>query len=452
MSLSALIWVAVAVTLVVLSLRRSAYAVALYMMTFFSAPHLWWWGSDLPSMRYSLIAGVLIIGALVFQRALSPGDLGQRFSRTHIAAIGMAANATFVHFVLASYPSISVDNYVELMKYVLLFFLMWSAIRSKDDLRIVVMAIAIGAGYIGYEATINERGSFVGSRLEGIGAPAADTSNSLASVLLLSLPLVGSLVVASKWRHKITAVVTGPLVLNVVLLCNSRGAFLGLIGAGASVLLMSRGATRKQAFKALALGGLTLFLLLGDPKIIDRFATTFVGSQDRDASAAGRLQFWQAGLMMLNDYPLGDGGGSFKFVRGRHYVTQVTGEDMAERSLHNGYLTEATEWGIQGLLLRLFFIGGACAYAYRASVSCRKAERANDALVGICFIAALIGFLIATIFGSFLTNEWSYWIVALLVRYGDLYAVPVEVLRSATDQTKEIGVETPRWAAAWRPV
>lgn len=443
MSATAVAWAGIAAILVLWSLKRPVWAVALYLMTFFAAPHLWWWGRDLPSLRYALIAGLLLLLSLAFQSLKGPHESSFPWGPTHRAAIAIAFNATVVHFVVSSSPSVSLNNYVELLKYVLLFFLMCHAVRTRDDLRILIMAVAIGAAYIGYEATINERGSFIGSRLEGIGAPAADTSNSLASVMLLALPLAGSLLVGGKRRHWLTAILASPLILNVVLLCNSRGAFLGLIGAGATVLVLSRGATRKQAFKALALGGLTLFLLMGDPKILERFSTTFVGSENRDASATARLDVWQAGLLMLRDYPLGDGGGSFKFVHGYRYLREVTGGDAIERSLHNGYLTEATEWGVQGLILRLLFIGAACLHAYRTSVWCRTQGQASDALLGICYIAALVGFLIATVFGSFFSNEWSFWIVAILIRYGDLYRAPSPALAAAS-VAPPVGV-SPAW-------
>jgi O-antigen ligase len=221
----------------------------------------------------------------------------------------------------------------------------------------------------------------------------------------------------------VTAILAAPLVLNVVLLCNSRGSFLALIGAAVVFLILARGATRKQAIRAMALGGVLLYLLLGDPKILDRFSTTFAGSEERDASAAGRLQFWQAGLLMIWDYPLGDGGGSFKYVHGGRYLTRVMGEDAEERSLHNGYLTEATDWGVQGLVLRLFFIGLAAGAAYRTSNRCRAEKRVEDALVGTCLMVALAAFLITSMFGSFIANEWDYWIVALLVRYAEVYRV-----------------------------
>jgi len=436
MSLTAGAWAFLAVLLALSSLSRPVWAVALYMLTFFAAPHLWWWGDDLPSVRYALLAGfVLLVAVLVQQGQQLPGGR-HRWSRVHTAGVLIAANATFVHFFLASVPSVSVDNYLELLKLCLLFFLMWAAIQDRSDLRIAVVAIALGAAYIGYEVTINERGDFSGSRLEGVGAPGADASNSLASLMLLTLPLIGSLWVDGGKRHKLTTLLAAPLVLNVLLLCNSRGAFLGLIGAGLSFVLVARGRTRKQAIKILALGGVLLYLLLGDPKILDRFMTTFSGSQERDRSAASRLQFWQAGLLMLSDYPLGDGGGSFKYVRGGQYLRRVMGSDAEERSLHNGYLTEATEWGAQGLLFRLIFLGGAVFLAYRTSNRCRREGRSTDALMGMCFLVAGAGYLIHCVFGAFIANEWGYWIVALLVRYGELYEVPASgPVRDASETT-----------------
>ena len=447
MSFTAAAWVTTAIGLTVLSLRRPSYAIALYMLTFFAAPHLWWWGDDVPELRYAVIAGLTLLGALVLYLAQSPADAGHRFSRTHGLALAMGVNATFVHFFLASAPNISVDNYIEFLKYILLFFLMWRAIDSRDDMRVVVMSIAVGAAYIGYEVTINERGDFNGSRLEGVGAPGADSSNSLASVMLLVLPVIGTLFINGKWRHKIIAIAAAPLALNVLVLCNSRGAFLGLIGAGVAFLVLSRGRTRKQAVKSLALGGIALYLLLGDPQILERFTTTFAGSEERDRSAASRLEFWQAGLLMLYDYPFGDGGGSFKYVHGGKYLSQVVGDDAEERSLHNGYLTEATEWGIQGLVLRLFFIGIALAAAVRTSNQCRREGRTEDALMGTCLVVALAGFLIACIFGNFLRNEWGYWIVALLVRYGELYrmaeAAGAKVLTQDPDAAPSVPLPAP---------
>jgi O-antigen ligase len=313
-------------------------------------------------------------------------------------------------------------EYVELLKYVLLFFLIWGAIDDKDDIRTSLCAIALGAAYIGYEVTINNRGHFTHSRLEGVGAPAADTANGLASLLLAVLPMTGVLFLNGKARHKAVLFACAPLILNVIVMCNSRGAFLGLIAAGLTFVLLARGASRKKAIQVFALAGVLLYLLLGDPKIFNRFVTTFSGSEERDNSASSRLVYWRAGLRMLEDYPLGAGGGGFKWVHAQQYLEAV-GSDEDARALHNGYLTEATDWGVQGLLLKLLLVGAAVAAAHRTSKRCRLEGRDNDALIGIALIAATSGFMVCCVFGSFLGNEWCYWQLAYLVRYAELYGV-----------------------------
>ena len=428
MSLTAIVWACLAVGTCVLSLKRPVWAVAFYMLTYFAAPHLWWWGDDLPSFRYAFWAGIWLLIVVVFHSLTQsgtrlPGTDGGLGRTARFAAAGMVLNATVVHFLIAAEPDISLDTYVELLKYVLLFFLLKGAIRDRGDLRIALISIALGAAYIGYEVTINERGDFNGARLEGVGAPGAQDANGLAQLMLITLPLVGSLVLNKSIISKVAGIGAAPLVLNVLLLCNSRGAFLGLAGAAGSFVMVARGVTRKKAIQTLALGGVVLYLLLGDPKILDRFSTTFVGSEARDNSAAGRIDFWRASALMIIDYPLGAGGGAFKFIYGPRYLTAVTGDQEPDaRSIHNGYLTEATDWGVQGLFFKLLFMGAALLATYRTTNRARLDGRINDSLIGICVFVAGAGGMIHCIFGSFLANEYMYRLAAILLRYSELYA------------------------------
>ncbi len=107
-----------------------------------------------------------------------------------------------------------------------------------------------------------------------------------------------------------------PLILNVLLLCNSRGAFLATIAAGAVFVVAAlRGPASKKAKQGLALGVLAFFFLLGDPEILDRFTTMFVGGDERDDSAESRLVFWSAALEMIADHPLGAGGDGLPVLR-----------------------------------------------------------------------------------------------------------------------------------------
>jgi putative inorganic carbon (hco3(-)) transporter len=425
-SFTAILWIAIACILVLLSLRRPAWAVSLYMLTFFAAPQLWWWGKGLPPIRYAYISGLVLLIAVVFRAGRSSASSIAAGKLASIAAILMVANATMVDQVITSIPEISFDTYLELVKFVVLYFLLMAAITDRKDLTIVVVSLAVGAAYIGYEITFNDRGSFTAGRLEDVGAPGADTANGLASMLLLILPVIGSLWVTGTWRHKALVLVAAPLALNVVVLCNSRGAFLGLIGGGLVFLLLARGPSRKRAIRVLLLGAASLYLLLGDPKILERFTTTFVGAEERDRSAASRIEFWTAGLHLLSDQPLGAGGGAFKFVYAQRYLEEI-GSTQGRRGLHNGYLTEATDWGVQGLLIKLLFLSATMGSAYRTVKRCRAEGRADDALVGVSYISAMCGFLIVCMFGSFLASEWVYWVSALLVRYSHIYARPAPI-------------------------
>lgn len=418
-SLTSAIWAGLFVLLPVLALARAGWAIPVYMLTFLAAPQLWWWGDQLPELRYSLISGFVLVAA-AFLGQTQPQEGQRHFGVVQWATAGMVLNAGLVHLFLAAGPSHSQAELIELTKFCLLFLLMSLVIKTKADLRLAFIAMALGAGYIGYEVTINERGEFNGGRLEGVGAPGADTANSLASLLMTTLPLTGSLISQSSMTLKALVAVTAPLALNVIILCNSRGAFLALIGSGISFVLISRGETRKNALKALALGAVALYLLMGDPEIIQRFATTFVGAEERDNSASSRLEFWRAGWELLKDRPLGAGGGAFKYVLGERYLQLYTTQ-IDSRSLHNGYLTIATSWGVQGLVLHLIFVLGGMVAAYRTSEACRLAGRAHDALIGTCVIVGGIALLIGSVFGSFLPNEWCYWLVAYLVRYSEIY-------------------------------
>lgn len=421
MSLTAATWALLAGGLCLATLRRASWAVALYMLTFFAAPQLWWWGKDLPSLRYSLISGFILLVAVTLHSGGTSSRPGVSVRPSSIFALLMIANATFVHVTLSTEPSISIDGYIELIKFVILYFLLAAAMQTRKDMHLVLVTMAFGASYIGYEVMVNERGRFSAGRLEGVGAPGADTANALASMLLMVLPLIGSLFLDGRRWQKVLVAITAPLALNVVILCNSRGAFLGLIGAALTFLFLARGPTRKKALRVLALGGLAFYLLLGDPEIIERFLTTFAGAEERDRSAASRIEFWKAGLLMLQDYPFGAGAGSFKYVHANYYLAEV-GSDQTARSLHNGYLTEATDWGVQGFVLKVLFLGTAVAAAYRTMAKCRREHRLEDALVGVSYIVAIAGFLIICMFGSYLDSEWAYWIASFLVRYSEVYA------------------------------
>ena len=105
-------------------------------------------------------------------------------------AVIILANATLVHLMSPDLV-ISAEHYTLLTKFVCLFFLIYLGVKSETDLKIALWTLLLGAAYIGYEVTINERGNLTGGRLEGVGAAGVQTSNELAALLVTLLPLLG---------------------------------------------------------------------------------------------------------------------------------------------------------------------------------------------------------------------------------------------------------------------
>lgn len=444
MSTTAAAWLMAVVGLAVLTLQRPAYGFVLYLLTFFANPAFWWWGDELPSsVEWNYYSGwIFLIAAALHSLARGKHDVAKSDSGwVGIFALGMAVNATAVHLLLAPDYRVSFDSYLLLIKFVLLYFMIVSSVRTERDYRLLIWAIVLGSAYVGYEISVNDRGHFSRGRLEGAGVPGAKMANNLASLFAAVLPLAGGLFFVSRRWEKILAALSAPFILNVVLLCSSRGAFLGLFAAAFAFLLSVPARAQKQALYGLSLAGIVTFLLLGDPEILQRFGTIFVTSEDQlDHSAASRLTYWRAGVRMVVDHPFGAGGAGFKRAYASEYLADE-GIEVAARSVHNGFINDAAEWGLQGLALHLLFISSGIWLMLRVGRYRVSLGDQHGAVICAALIGSMIAFLITCIFGDFLDAEWGYWIVALMVGYARLYGpasaeVPVQAALQGPPQVE----------------
>jgi putative inorganic carbon (hco3(-)) transporter len=295
------------------------------------------------------------------------------------------------------------------------------------------MSIALGMGYIGYEATINERGSFSGGRLEGLGAAGVQSSNQLASLLITGLPIAVTLLFTDikKWMKGVVLVACA-LAFNVVLMCNSRGAFLGLILGGVVFLFMASGPARKLSIRLVAVAAVGTFLLLGDPEILTRFGTTFTDEGQRDNSAQSRIIFWTAASEMARDHPFGSGGNSFSEGRGWRYMGRST-EPGDTRAIHNGFLTELVDWGVQGFTLMLLFIAATYRALWRGRRIALAAGDSSAIMVYACIACAMMAWIISSIFGDYLNDEWGFWAAAMTYAFLRVRTAPA----AATDAARQ---------------
>ena len=413
MSLTLVVWGLLFIGLLIAAFKRPAFAVSLYMLTFFLSPGFWWWGDAIKGYRWNLYSGLILLAMSFMVKA--PELTGKGRTLFHVS-LAMIANATLVNFLLAGNSEVSFESYELFVKFFVLAYLVFRTVRTVDDLQIVMLSILLGAAYIGFECTVNDRGEIVGNRLEGVGAPGAATANHFASLMVTLLPLVAPFFLVGRLWMKVLVVCLAPLIVNVILLCNSRGAFLAAIVSAVVFIAMSPRTIRSKALKTVAVGAFGVFLLMGDARIMDRFFTTFASGEERDSSAQSRLDFAGAGLSMVADFPLGAGGNGFKKVHGLKYLSRDGISEVA-RAVHNGYLNEACEWGVQGLAMRLFWFLTSLSLAWQYIRNHREASEENlfPMLTQVALVSGLSAFLVTYMFGDQNSSEWGYWLVALML-------------------------------------
>ena len=119
---------------------------------------------------------------------------------------------------------------------------------------------------------------------------------------------------------------------------------------------------------------------------------------------------------MIAERPLGSGGDAFKSELGLGYITNAKWHYQAH-ALQNGYLNQATSWGVQGLTLYLTAFFLAWRLLRRGVTRARAQGDFRTAFLGNCIEAALVVNLVATVFISNLRAEWYFWWCVLALTY-----------------------------------
>lgn len=408
---------------------RPVWGVCLYLLVFFLFPPLWWWGKFLPDLRWSIFTALILVAGLVIHQEKNTtyqnknkiyqhGDNEKKFINEKFIyfLLGlMLINYCFVHFFLAKYTHISYEKFDLAVKFIVIFFLFIKSIRSSDDILIIMILVSISLGYLGYQLNFTNAGNFVHGRLEGIPLPGARTSNQFASIIVAFTPTIGALFFIFKRKiFKTLVLISFPLTLNLLFLLNSRGAYLSIIAAAMCLAFLARKKERKILFIAALCSLIVLPVLAKDEKIYQRFNSIFVDTEERDSSAQSRILLWKAALDLISDYPMGTGGDGFRRVHGLKYASKY-GIDKF-RAVHNGYLSIACEWGIQGILIHLSLVIYIWYCAYKASqYLIHEKGMFRESFFVKTLLSGLFGFLIAAFFTTVLDEEWLFWMLAMLV-------------------------------------
>jgi O-antigen ligase len=301
------------------------------------------------------------------------------------------------------------DATVQFLKFLAFYGLVIGTLRTRAAFDAFAAMHIAGAAWWGWEAFLDPKRSQ--SRLLNVGSSDTLNDNLASAHLLTVLPFVFVyLFTAEDKRLRALALVAMPLVVNLMILCNSRGGIVGLVVAMAAAFVLA-----KHGHRSRLVGGLVAmvlsFLMLADPEFIMRQQTTL--NYKSEGTAVERVSSWQGGLELIKDYPYGAGGKGFAELSPRYIPAVVAANYGEKRAPHNTYVLVASEWGIQGLVLYLGLIGSTFVMLHQI----KKRSQPKDGYFYRAFAiqVGLIGTLTASTFSDRFYGESFYWMCALTV-------------------------------------
>jgi hypothetical protein len=413
------------------------YPLISYLVFYYAPPQLNNWGNRLPDLRWSLTASAVIAASIVILNTSV-----ERLKEEKNPALPWLLLFGLNTIVVTAWALIKVRSWfwtVAFLKLIVLYLLIPAAIRTPAQFEMFAITHVAGATYWGYKAWDDPHRK--SGRLIEVGGPDTQNDNLAAAHLVTALPFVALYALTKKRKiNRATAVVAGAFIVNCFILCNSRGATLGLIVAGGWAIVLA-GKGRRSKMLGIALAGGLFLLWLADPEFIQRQQTT---ANPKDNSAQSRLAMWRGGWEMVKDYPFGAGGRAFHILSPRYIPDVLQRTRAEERSSHNTYIQLATEWGIQGTVLYLIFM----ITTFRMLRQIRRRASGNDWYFyrSLAIQVALIGTWTAGVFSNRLYGESIYWLCALAFA---LHRIQSTELANATVESPIMVHEVAR--AGWHP-
>jgi O-antigen ligase len=245
--------------------------------------------------------------------------------------------------------------------------------------------------------------------------------NDLAALTLLQLSIAAAYYIAEPPGWLKRAALVGMVVLPlVILLTQSRGAFLGLLFFAVLALSTQRKKLRIVGFTAMVVVAATLVLpssawdRLGMVSTLGTGGVDALGQVDDMGSAEQRYQIWETSYRIIGDNAVsGVGWGAYQLANALY------SPELGTMDTHSTYLNVAAELGIPGLLLFLCVIA---VVVVRAEMVRRKLSR-DDPIAAQqlrLLVLGLLGFLIAGIFASYARLTFLYLHLVLIWTLGEV--------------------------------
>ncbi|AOY87505.1 polymerase [Marinobacter salinus] len=390
-----------------------AAAFVLYQMVYFLNPDDRWWSAQIPGLRYSFIASLLmliVLGAKYKELSQKSAWKEQPVFIYLMVLVGLF----YIAKLWSLAPDIHDDFTFIFLKLIIIVLVAYKLLNSEATLKVATWAYLLGCTYLGYLATSTGRNS--GDRLEGIALPDGGDVNGVAAAIVPA----GVLLLYYAWmgnkKVRVFCFFCGAFVANGLVLFNSRGAFLGTVAsAGLFLLFMMFSKYRRKGQRGLAvfivIVGISGGLYVADDLFWQRMST--LQSSDSAESGSHRVLFWMTTFDMMEDHPLGMGVHGYNILSPL-YLTEEEREGVQYKTVHSIWFQALSELGWHGLLIFLAMLISLYRMSKKAKTFVLDNKEYEKYFHLLALECAVLGYLVTSTFINQLRAEILYWMILFL--------------------------------------
>jgi O-antigen ligase len=163
---------------------------------------------------------------------------------------------------------------------------------------------------------------------------------------------------------------------------------------------------RPKFIGALVLTALVSARFIG-PQLAQRYATTFASAEERDGSAASRVDLWKDCLKVIQEYPvLGVGPANWRVIAASYGWPEG-------KSAHSVWMETGAELGIPGTLLLMLFFGSAAARLWPVARAPQTEANQYEVVLASGVVLSIVGFSVTGQFVSVPGLEVPYYVTML---------------------------------------
>lgn len=431
MPLTAIIFIVLYFTGLILTLRHPYFGIATYILEWHNHPPYMWWGSHLPDLRWSFMVSIVtLISLLINYKKLKP--LKGADYKLIWWLVAFTAWMYFISMFYAIDPARSYKKAEIFYKLTIQVFLMMFILRETKHFRFVIWIMLLGVANFGRIAY--QRGS---NRNLGVIAPNATEENAISAHVAAMLPFYGLYFLVGRNWEKIIAILATPFLINLIILANSRAAFVAVIVIALLALIWIKGRLRWKVLIALA-GGVILVLMLANKQFWQRQET--IDNYQQEGSAMSRIYLWRGAIKMFKDHPMGVGGDGYQILA-PDYVPELAEvmEEKGSKTVHNTFFLVLVEWGAVGFLIFLGFLVHVFIILGKIRRDRAKSPSYRYYVDAMAIQMGLIGILTAGIFHNRLYSEVVYWFGAFAVALRNIQVN--EIIENTQDFEEEENLE-----------